>query len=256
MILLLGGTSDTAPLAEQLAQAGLRVLVSTATDQELFVGDHPGIRRRHGRLDEQGLAELARRECIRTIVDVTHPYATDVRRNARTAAMRLGIPYLTFVRPPAVDDNGVVRLVSGHPEAAELAFSHRRAVLLTTGANHLADYALQAGRTGLPLYVRILSRRESLAKCRNRGIPEERIITGRGPFSVEENRRDIQRAQAGVLVTKDGGSASGVSAKLEAARLENCCVIAVRRPPVEVENTYSSLDELAHQVIAESQRIG
>ncbi len=35
MILLLGGTSDAAPLARQLAQAGYRVLVSQATDTPL-----------------------------------------------------------------------------------------------------------------------------------------------------------------------------------------------------------------------------
>lgn len=41
MILLLGGTSDTAPIARGLAAVGLPVLVSTATDIDLDVGVHP-----------------------------------------------------------------------------------------------------------------------------------------------------------------------------------------------------------------------
>ena len=52
MILLIGGTSETAPLASGLAGVGYEVLVSTATDSRLNVGDHPRISRRAGRLDK------------------------------------------------------------------------------------------------------------------------------------------------------------------------------------------------------------
>lgn len=45
MILLLGGTADTAILATMLAEAGYDVLVSTATGIPLATGDHPRIRR-------------------------------------------------------------------------------------------------------------------------------------------------------------------------------------------------------------------
>ncbi|MBF0509675.1 MAG: precorrin-6A/cobalt-precorrin-6A reductase [Deltaproteobacteria bacterium] len=43
MILLIGGTSETASFAEALAAAGFDVLVSTATDVALEVGRHPRI---------------------------------------------------------------------------------------------------------------------------------------------------------------------------------------------------------------------
>lgn len=43
MILLLGGTADTAILATMLAEAGYDVLVSTATGIPLATGDHPRI---------------------------------------------------------------------------------------------------------------------------------------------------------------------------------------------------------------------
>ncbi|KKK71334.1 hypothetical protein LCGC14_2914970, partial [marine sediment metagenome] len=78
--------TDTAPLAERLARAGLGVLVSTATDESLSVGCDPNIRRRSGRLDRAGLSALIRDESIRALVDATHPYATEIRDNARAAA--------------------------------------------------------------------------------------------------------------------------------------------------------------------------
>src|SRR3989339_1993993 len=102
MILLIGGTSETASLAEGLAAAGYEVLVSTATDAPLAVGDHPRISRREGRLDEAGMVALAREKDIRVIVDAAHPYAAAAHAVAQRAAQRLGIPCLVFRRPEAL----------------------------------------------------------------------------------------------------------------------------------------------------------
>ena len=66
--------------------------------------------------------------------------------------------------------------------------------------------------------------------CRAAGIPEDRIIAGRGPFSVEENLAAIQRFGIGVIVTKDSGRSGGVEAKLAAAHQVHCRVIVIRRP--------------------------
>lgn len=250
MILLLGGTSDSAPLAERLARGGLCVLVSTATDESLTVGRHRNVTRRSGRLDRRGLEELIERESVRAIVDATHPYATEIRANALAVAEQLGLPYLTFVRPAEIDENeGNTRFVAGHGEAAQAAFSSGQGVLLTTGSNHLAEYANQARIAGLPLYVRVLPRPESLAQCRRAGIPPERIIARRGPFGVDQNRQHIRQCGTRVLVTKDGGRASGVRAKLEAARLEGVSVVVVRRPNIREDNAFGDLEELAVHVL-------
>ncbi len=250
MILLLGGTSDSAPLAGQLALTGLRVLVSTATDEELSVGRHPNVSRRSGRLDRSGLRELIQGEAIRAVVDATHPYATQIRDNAQAVAAELSVPYLTFVRPSAVDENeDNARFASDHCSAAEVAFCYGQGVLLTTGSNHLAEYTTQARIAGLPLYVRVLPRQESLARCRRWGISPEKTIARRGPFSVDENRQHIRRCNAGVLVTKDGGEASGVRAKLEAARLEGCSVVVVRRRRIQQESAFGDVEELVRHVL-------
>ena len=99
MILLIGGTSETAPLAAGLAAAGYDVLVSTATDVPLAIEEHPRIHRRTGRLDEEGLVALAEEKGIRAIVDAAHPYAAAAHAAAQNAAKRLGIPCLVFRRP-------------------------------------------------------------------------------------------------------------------------------------------------------------
>ena len=280
MILLIGGTGETAALAEGLAAAGYEVLVSKATDVPLAVGDHPRISRREGRLGEEGIAALAEEKGIRAIVDAAHPYAAAVHDAAQRAAHRLNIPCLTFRRPALLEQGGgsptrgvpaegdtpaapadgrvpfvpdrdgsissegpvssgekggtsppdAVCFAADHEEAAEMAFSFGSPVLLTTGSRHLVPYAEAARRTGVPYAARVLDTRESREACRAAGIPEGRIIAGRGPFSLEENLAAIRRFEIGVIVTKESGRIGGVDAKLAAARLTHCQVIVIRRP--------------------------
>jgi precorrin-6A/cobalt-precorrin-6A reductase len=111
-----------------------------------------------------------------------------------------------------------------------MAFGLGRPVLLTTGSRNLAPYAEAALRTGVPFAVRVLDAPESLAACRTAGIPDERIIAGRGPFSVEENLDAIRRFGIGVIVTKESGLAGGFDAKLAAARRADCQLIVLSRP--------------------------
>jgi precorrin-6A/cobalt-precorrin-6A reductase len=230
MILLIGGTSETAPLASGLAAAGYEVLVSTATDAPLAIEEHPRIRRRTGRLDEGGLVALAEEKGIRAIIDAAHPYAIAAHAAARKAVQRLGIPCLVFRRPKAETSGSAIRFAADHRAAAALAFADGRPVLITTGSRNLAPYAEAARRTGVPFAVRVLDAPESLAACRAAGIAEDRIIAGRGPFTLEANLTAIRRFGIGVIVTKESGRAGGLDAKLAAAQRANCQVIVLSRP--------------------------
>ncbi len=230
MILLIGGTSETPPLAAGLAAAGYAVLVSTATDVPLAIEEHPRIRRRTGRLDEEGLVALAGEEGVRAIVDAAHPYAVSAHAAALNAAKRLGIPCLVLRRPEAQTSGGTVQFAADHREAAALAFADGRPVLITTGSQNLAPYAEAARRTGIPFAVRVLDAPESLAACRAAGIAADRIIAGRGPFTLEANLAAIRRFGIGMIVTKESGRAGGLDAKLAAAHKTDCRVIVLSRP--------------------------
>lgn len=248
MILLLGGTSETAPLAEAVADAGYEVLVSTATDVPLFVGNRLRISHRNGRLTEAAMLDLVRERRIQAIVDATHPYATDVRGAAERVARQAAVPYLTFVRPGGVGEQDGVRLVATHPEAARLACESRRPILLTVGSKNVAVYVREAALARVPLVARILPHPDSIQACRTAGLPDDRIITGRGPFTVDENRRLIRQFDAGVLVTKDSGEAGGVPAKLEAARAEQCILIVVGRPPQLSPGAFGDMPALVQEL--------
>jgi len=249
VIFLLGGTTETALVAQALAEAGRQVLVSTATDIPLAVGTHPAIRLRQGRLDEEAMLALIAREPIAALVDVTHPYATEVRATAERVARRSGIPYFTFVRPiGCVTDGDDVLTVADHATAARLTCEFGKPILLTIGSRHVSHYVRPAKAAGLLIVARVLPHHESLAACREAGLPDDHIITGRGPFTVEENCELIRRFAIGVFVTKDSGEAGGFQAKREAARLEACRFIVVSRTPVTSSNAYDQIESLIQAV--------
>jgi precorrin-6A/cobalt-precorrin-6A reductase len=248
MILLIGGTSETAPLAEAVAAAGFKVLVSTATQVPLGVGKHPNISSRSGKLDGEGMAQLAAKLGVRAIVDASHPYSLAARTNARKVAEDLNIPYFRWVRPPVATDGDYISFATDHESAARAACSFGLPVLLTTGSRNIIPYASEADRTGTLLVVRVLPHPDSVEACRRAGVPDEHIVKGRGPFSVEANRAVIREFGIGTLVTKDSGVEGGFPAKIEAARLENCRVVVVQRPNEISDQTFSSMAELVDAV--------
>jgi precorrin-6A/cobalt-precorrin-6A reductase len=249
MILLMGGTSDSVTLARELAAAGCRVLVSTATDIPLPLDRHPHITRRMGPLDEAAMAALVRKQNILAIVDAAHPYAAVAHATAKRVADSLNIPCLILIRPTGIPDDGDVAFAADHEEAARIAFAYGCAVLLTTGAKNLAPYVREARSAGVPLIVRVLPEEGSRAACRAAGVQEECIITGRGPFTVAENCSAIRLFGIGVLVAKDSGPAGGTPEKIEAARREGCRTVIVRRPARPLAHTFVNPAELVKALL-------
>lgn len=244
MILLLGGTSETALFATAIAERGYPVIVSTATGFPLEIGKNPAIRRRTGPLNEEKMGLLVREEGIRAIIDVTHPYAALASATAKSVAEQAGIPYLRWVRSQAITDRNGIILVRNHFEAAETAFAHGSTVFLTTGSKNLTPYVEQMQLTGTTLIIRVLPYYESIEACRRAGIPPQHTIAGRGPFTVEENRALIRKFGIGIIVTKDSGTAGGTQAKIESARLENCRIVVVQRPDEVTNGRFSEPEDL------------
>jgi precorrin-6A/cobalt-precorrin-6A reductase len=248
LILLLGGTSETMGIATALAEAGWRTLVSTATDNELDTGDHPLIQRRGGRLTKSAMADLVREIGAKAIVDATHPYAVEAKITAFAVCADTGIAYISFMRPGIRYDYERIHFVENHEEAAVMAFSMGRPVLLTTGSRNLLPYARQRSKTGLRIVARVLPHEESFQACKAAGLSDDEVITGRGPFSLDENVDVIRRYGIGVIVTKESGAAGGAPEKVEAARRESIHVVMVDRPAPPASDSLASVDELVRAV--------
>lgn len=257
MILLFGGTCETAALAIRLAQTGHRVLVSTATELALETGRHEQIHRRCGRLDREGILLLIRREGILALVDAAHPFAAELHANARAAAAEAGIRYLRYSRPEMPDDAAAEFIrAADHHEAARLACAAGSPILLTTGCRNLEPYVAVARTGGADLFVRVLPGPESLAACRSAGIAADRIIAARGPFTVAQNRRLLRERGIRVLVSKESGAAGGLPEKLAAARAEHCRVVVVQRPAEQQAGVFADAEAIVRELGGRRNRRG
>ena len=255
MIMLFGGTSETGSVAHMLAEAGYEVFVSCATDVPLSVSEHRRITHRRGNLNLEDMLKLIRENGINGVVDVTHPYAVEVKQNALEACNRAAVPYFRLIRPSTFPEGELVHRAADHQAGAELAVSFKKPILLTVGTRNLEPYAAEARAAGCPLFARVLPIQESLRICRRAGLDEGCIIAARGPFSLEDNLKVIRKFDIGVLVTKDSGESGGVPAKLEAAGQENCAVIVIERPPPDsTRNCCTSTEELVERCRQEVER--
>jgi precorrin-6A/cobalt-precorrin-6A reductase len=216
-----------------------------ATDIPSGMKEGARLQMRSGPLDEKEMAALIAERSITAIVDATHPYAREISRKALSAAAGAGIPYLRFSRPETALP-GTALIAEDHETAARLAFTFGKPVLLTIGSRNIGPYAEESQRMELPLSVRVLPHKDALNACAAQGIAGERIISGRGPFSVEENVDAIRRFGIGVVVTKNSGDAGGVPEKIEAVTREGCRIIVVKRPGNHgiAENAFSLIDDL------------
>ncbi len=246
MILLIGGTSETAPIAAALLELGEALTVSLATATELSLPEHPRLAVRRGRLDRDGFQKLFISCGINLVVDASHPYAEELHREVAAACAAAGVTRIRYRRPGTPLPEGTL-LAPDHAAAARLAVSLGRPILLTTGSRHLAPYVAVAREAGIALYARLLPGEESRAACLACELSGKRVEFARGPFSVQVTRDLLCRWEIGTLVAKDGGAASGLSERLEAAQLEGAQVVVVTRPP-DPGDAAESLEELQIQV--------
>ncbi len=251
LLLLIGGVSESVVIATALVDAGYRVLMSRATDVPFTAPKLPNVAERVGRLDVVGMSRLIAEQNILLTVDASHPYAIEIKKIAHEAAASACIPYVRWIRPPGIPQDVAYTAASDHEQAAKIAFSFGRPVLLTTGSRNLAPYAEHARAEGILLIARVLDHRDSLAAAAAVGIPPRHVVAGRGPFSLVENLALLDKFHIGTLVTKDGGIQGGMAEKLQAAQLRQCHVVVVSRPQIGVSLSAGTVTELV-SLVAES----
>ncbi|CAM4054872.1 precorrin-6A reductase [Geobacillus stearothermophilus] len=231
MILMLAGTSDARELAVMIQQAGYSVTATVVTDHAAEQLRSSGIRAYVGRLDASQLADLAKAEGAKAIVDASHPFAEEASKNAMQASAAAELPYIRYERQASSLSSEKVTFVDSYEEAAELAAEKGGVVMLTTGSKTLDIFAARLiGRPDVKVIARMLPRKDNLDKCERLGFSQEQIVMMQGPFTKELDRALYRHFGVTVVVTKESGKVGLVDEKIAAAEELGIDVIVIRRP--------------------------
>jgi precorrin-6A/cobalt-precorrin-6A reductase len=235
-LLILGGTGDAAQLiAQAAALPDLEIIASLAGRTAKPNIPTVGTVRIGGFGGEAGLLDYLQREQIDLLIDITHPFAAQISWNAANAANTFSIPRLLVNRPGWEKTNADRWIeVPNQLAAAEVLPSLAQRVFLTIGRQELAAFAhLQ----NLWFLMRMITPPDA-----DMAIPKGELLLQQGPFSVDDEKKLIQKYNIDAIVSKNSGG-NATYAKIIAARELGLPVVMIPRPALPPGNIVETIPE-------------
>ena len=226
-IAVFAGTTEGRKICEYIQSKSIDFTAFTATETgaELL----PENMEIHvGRLDAGEMAENLRP--FDMVIDATHPYAVEVTENIKTACKMVSKKYVRILRDEERAEN--VIYAESVEDAVNMLKNTESRIFVSTGSKE-ADKYTKLENFEERVVLRILNSAEPIRKCTELGF--KNIITGKGPFCIEENIRDFKDCEW--LVTKSSGKAGGFEEKIQAAEQLGMKIIVIKRPE---ENGFTS----------------
>lgn len=227
-ILIFGGTTEGRELVEFCSSNKIWADVSVATDYGArLLPESDMIKIMTGKLDCEQIKILLVKNQYSMVVDATHPYAVLATHNIKSACISTNTTYFRLLRDEQSIVSGTV--VQDIDELITLLNQSSKTVLSTLGSKELSKL-LSMNNYAKRLWVRVLQADGIIEYCKSLGIDENKIILGKGPFSVEENIEHIKFCNAEILITKESGKTGGYPEKIQAADECGLQCITVKRP--------------------------
>ncbi len=235
MIWIIGGTSDARKFIEKI-DPSLKFLLTIATEggRDFFQSENLYV----GRMTRDEMLEFALDKKVETIVDLSHPYAKIVSKNAKWLSDKIGIRYIRYAREKTVIDEEVSYLNS-YEECYNYLKNLRANVFFTTGSKNIKDFEKVKGRSRF--IYRILPSRESLALAEEAKVHMRDIVAMLGPFSKDMNKEMFKHYEADYCILKDSGGPGGSLEKIQACKELGIEAVVIGR---EEEAGISDMDEI------------
>jgi len=246
MIWVIGGTKDSRDFIESFPFKE-KLVVTTATEYGgKLLENIEDIKVFCKRLDLEGMNKFIEENNINKIIDLSHPYAEEVSRNAIECSKAKEIDYIRFERENLVSEDGVI-------EFSELDIMIKYLenlegnILVTLGSNNLHKFQNTKNKSNI--YFRILPKWEMIKKAEDFGILPKNIIAMQGPFSKELNIAMMRQLNIKYIVSKKGGNTGGEREKIDSAKEIGAISIMLSRPNVEYPVVFSHIEKLIKYII-------
>ncbi|WAL60108.1 cobalt-precorrin-6A reductase [Thermocoleostomius sinensis] len=235
-IWLIGGTQESAELANAIAHRQVPCLVTVTTDAaRSLYPTTPTLQVRVGALHREQAETLLRTYHIGCILDASHPFAVEISTLAIALAQHYHLPYLRYERPVLASPsfvqtlNSPLHLISWQALLTDNYLAGQR-VLLTIGYKNLALF--HAWHDRACLFARILPSTVALEAALQAGFTSDRLIALRPPYTAALERALWQQWQITKVVTKASGSAGGEDIKYQIAAELGVQLIVIDRPAI------------------------
>lgn len=247
MIWVIGGTKDSRDFLESISQYRKDIIVSTATTyggkllEGLLLQVHT---------EPMNAAEMkifVRKNTISCIVDMSHPYAYEVSRNAMKISEEEKLKYYRFERKILEVLAKKNKIFSDLSELLEYAETKEGKILVTLGSNLLPAFKNFTRRAHC--YFRILPKWDMVKKAEEQEILPKQIIALQGPFSKEMNLAMIHEYEIQYLITKRSGDTGGEKEKRAAADESGVEVWYLDRPQIDYPNIYEDWHDIERTLI-------
>lgn len=246
---MLAGTSDARELAIRLSKEGFPLVATVVTQSAANSLIDSSIDVKIGRLNEEDMCKLAKEIGADLILDASHPFAEEAHKTAVAAAQKLRIGHVRYERKNIQFTESFITYVDSYEEAAEIAAKKKGVVMLTTGSKTLEIFSKKLlPLNDVRLICRMLPRIDNMEKCERLGFPQKNIVAMQGPFSKELNKALFTNFGVTLMITKESGKQGSVDEKIEAAKELGIETVVIRRPNINYENAFSSIEEVVEYV--------
>lgn len=249
MIWIIGGTKDSRDFIELLLKNGLKdkIIVTTATEYGGKLLENLDILVHSKRLTVEDMEKFVQENKIKTIVDLSHPYAVEVSKNAISCSKKSSIQYIRYERKEIENNYEKSRTFTRIQEIKNYLDEKNGNVLVTLGSNNI-EYFRDIKDLDR-YYFRILPKWEMLKKVEEVGVLPKNIIAVQGPFSKNMNIATIEEYNIKYLITKKSGNSGGELEKLEACREKNIEIIYWDKEIILYPECYNSFEDILKKFV-------
>lgn len=238
MIWIIGGTSETHELVKKLkGKKEYIITVATPSGKEVLKGERVIV----SRLNLEEMTAFIKDNSIKTVIDMSHPYAVEVSKNAREACKMCSVFYIRYLRESA-NTNGSLVFPSIN-SCMEFLKTINGCVFFTTGSKNIGDFEKIRGENRF--IYRVLPSIESMNECVKHGLRMQDIVAILGPVSYSLNIAMFKEYGADYVVMKDSGIKGGTEEKIKACKKLKITPIVIGRVD---ESGFDSIDKLVDAV--------